>query len=45
MLNSVIDYLPDPLDVEAYTGFLPGDKTETRNIERTAQRPRAFFWS
>ena len=27
MLNSVIDYLPDPLDVPAYTGFLLGDTT------------------
>ncbi len=36
MLNSVIDYLPDPLDVPAYLGFLPGDKSENRNIERKA---------
>ncbi len=36
LLNAVIDYLPGPLDVPAYTGFAPGDKTETRNIERTA---------
>jgi elongation factor G len=42
MLNSVIDYLPDPLDVPAYTGFLPGDKTETRNIERTANDQEPF---
>jgi elongation factor G len=34
VLNSVIDYLPSPLDVPAYVGFLPGDETETRNIER-----------
>ena len=36
LLNSVIDFLPGPLDVPAYTGFAPGDETETRNIERTA---------
>jgi len=36
MLNAVIDYLPGPLDVPAYTGFAPGDETETRNIERRA---------
>ncbi len=34
MLNAVIDYLPGPLDVPPYMGFLPGDETETRNIER-----------
>ena len=36
MLNAVIDYLPGPLDVPSYMGFAPGDETETRNIERTA---------
>jgi len=36
LLNAVIDYLPGPLDVPAYTGFAPGDATETRNIERKA---------
>jgi elongation factor G len=36
LLNAVIDYLPGPLDVDAYTGFEPGDATETRNIERRA---------
>ena len=36
MLNAVIDYLPGPLDVPAYTGFAPGDETETRDIERRA---------
>ncbi|MGB2069592.1 MAG: elongation factor G [Candidatus Puniceispirillaceae bacterium] len=36
MLNAVIDYLPGPLDVPAYKGFAPGDDTETRNIERSA---------
>ena len=36
LLNAVIDYLPGPLDVPAYLGFAPGDKTETRNIERHA---------
>ncbi len=42
MLNSVIDYLPDPLDVPAYLGFLPGDKLETRNIERKASDLEPF---
>jgi elongation factor G len=36
LLNAVIDFLPGPLDVPAYTGFAPGDETETRNIERNA---------
>jgi len=36
LLNAVIDFLPGPLDVPAYTGFAPGDETETRNIERKA---------
>jgi elongation factor G len=36
MLNAVIDYLPGPLDVPAYKGFAPGDDTETRSIERSA---------
>ena len=36
LLNSVIDYLPGPLDVYSYKGFAPGDRTETRNIERRA---------
>ena len=36
LLNAVIDYLPGPLDVPAYKGFAPGDETETRNIERSA---------
>jgi elongation factor G len=34
VLNSVIDYLPSPLDVPPYLGFAPGDETETRNIAR-----------
>ena len=42
MLNSVIDYLPDPLDVPAYLGFLPGDVTESRNIERKASDQEPF---
>ena len=42
MLNAVIDYLPDPLDVPAYTGFLPGDETETRNISRSADDGQPF---
>ncbi len=42
MLNSVIDFLPGPLDVPAYTGFAPGDETETRNIERSADDAEPF---
>ena len=34
LLNSVIDYLPGPLDVPPCTGFAPGDRSETRNLER-----------
>ena len=36
LLNAVIDFLPGPLDVEAYMGFTPGDETEERNIARSA---------
>jgi elongation factor G len=36
LLNAVIDYLPGPLDVEAYKGFAPGDDSETRDIARSA---------
>ena len=36
MLNAVIDYLPGPLDVPSYMGFKPGDESETRDIERSA---------
>ena len=42
MLNAVIDYLPGPLDVPAYTGFAPGDETETRNIVRNADDKDPF---
>ncbi|WP_136685999.1 elongation factor G [Falsirhodobacter xinxiangensis] len=42
LLNSVIDFLPSPLDVPAYTGFAPGDETETRNIERSADDAQPF---
>lgn len=42
MLNAVIDYLPGPLDVPAYTGFAPGDAKEERNIERTADDAQPF---
>ncbi len=42
LLNAVIDYLPGPLDVPAYTGFAPGDGSETRNIERTADDSQPF---
>merc|ERR1712023_299052 len=36
MLNSVIDFLPGPLDVPPYMGFAPNDPEEKRNIERKA---------
>ena len=42
MLNSVIDFLPCPLDVPPYMGFLPGDETETRNISRQANDAQPF---
>ncbi|WP_118133823.1 elongation factor G [Oceanicella sp. SM1341] len=42
MLNAVIDFLPGPLDVPAYMGFLPGDETETRNIPRSADDEQPF---
>ncbi len=42
LLNAVIDFLPDPLDVPAYVGFAPGDETETRNIERSASDEQPF---
>ena len=42
MLNAVIDYLPNPLDVPPYMGFLPGDETETRNVARSADDAQPF---
>ena len=42
MLNAVIDFLPTPLDVPPYLGFAPGDDTETRNIERSADDNQPF---
>ena len=42
LLNAVIDYLPGPLDVPAYMGFKPGDETETRDIERSADDGQPF---
>ncbi|MEO8530148.1 MAG: elongation factor G [Deltaproteobacteria bacterium] len=42
MLNAVIDYLPTPLDVPPYLGFTPGDETETRNVERSADDAQPF---
>ena len=42
MLNAVIDYLPTPLDVPSYMGFLPGDDSETRNISRSADDAQPF---
>ena len=42
MLNAVIDFLPSPMDVKPYMGFLPGDETETRNIARSADDAQPF---
>ncbi len=42
MLNAVIDYLPNPLDVPPYMGFAPGDDTETRSIARSADDAQPF---
>jgi elongation factor G len=42
VLNSVVDYLPSPLDVPPYLGFAPGDETETRNIERKPDDAEPF---
>jgi elongation factor G len=42
MLNAVIDFLPGPLDVPPYMGFLPGDEEEVRNIERKADDAQPF---
>ncbi len=42
LLNAVIDFLPTPLDVEAYMGFKPGDETETRDIPRSADDAQPF---
>ena len=42
LLNAVTDYLPSPLDVPAYMGFMPGDETETRNLERHANDSEPF---
>ncbi len=42
MLNAVVDFLPSPLDVPDYMGFLPGDETETRNIARSAEDSQPF---
>jgi len=42
LLNAVIDFLPGPLDVEAYMGFEPGDENEERNIARSADDAMPF---
>ena len=42
MLNSVIDFLPGPLDVPPYLGFAPNDPDEKRNIERKASDQDPF---
>ena len=38
----MIDYLPGPLDVPSYMGFKPGDESETRDIERSADDAQPF---
>ena len=42
LLNAVIDFLPSPLDVPAYFGFKPGDVSEDRNIESSADDSQPF---
>ena len=42
MLNSVIDFLPGPLDVPPYLGFAPNDPDEKRDIERKASDQDPF---
>ena len=42
LLNSVIDFLPSPLDVPAYMGFKAGDETETRDQPRSADDAQPF---
>ncbi|MBU2957155.1 elongation factor G [Paracoccus sp. 1_MG-2023] len=42
LLNSVIDFLPAPIDVPVLKGFSPDDETETRNIERPADDAAPF---
>jgi elongation factor G len=42
LLNAVIDFLPGPLDVPPYMGFLPSDETETRNVARHADDAEPF---
>ncbi|WP_127107316.1 elongation factor G [Pararhodobacter zhoushanensis] len=42
LLNSVIDFLPAPIDVPMLMGFSPDDETETRNIERAADDAAPF---
>jgi len=42
MLNAVIDFLPNPLDVPPYIGFAPGDESETRNVARSADDALPF---
>ncbi|WP_134727230.1 elongation factor G [Paracoccus luteus] len=42
LLNSVIDFLPAPVDVPALMGFAPDDETEERNIARKADDAEPF---
>ena len=41
-MNAVIDFLPSPMDVVDYMGFLPGDDDEVRNIARRADDDMPF---
>ncbi|MEM6696326.1 MAG: elongation factor G, partial [Pseudomonadota bacterium] len=42
LLNAVIDFLPGPLDVQAYMGFAPDDESEERNIARSADDAQPY---
>ncbi len=42
LLNAVIDFLPNPLDIPAYMGFAPGDENEERIIPRSADDEQPF---
>ena len=42
LLNTVIDFLPGPLDVPAYMGFAPNDPDEARVIARKADNGQPF---
>ena len=42
LLNAVVDFLPNPLDVVDYMGFRPDDETETRDVPRRADDAMPF---